>query len=168
MAQPIGRADCQMAARLVCYSGVSAGHLSAAHLKRWALFVSTRRTFKPGFRLSLSDAAVLVVGAVVAAWLAQIDWVWSFLVAFVVGHFFVFCNVIRMARQLELVWALQFLLLSLSTLLVGSPSWLQTFSLAFASTLVLIVMQLRKPSYHGVYWKRLNPNLPEWWKENGE
>ena len=36
-AQPIGRADRQMAARLVCYSSVSAGHLPAAHLKRWAL-----------------------------------------------------------------------------------------------------------------------------------
>ena len=35
-AQPIGRADCQMAARLACYSGMSVHHLSAAHLKRWA------------------------------------------------------------------------------------------------------------------------------------
>ena len=35
-AQPVGRVDCQMAARLVCYSSVSVRHLSAAHLKRWA------------------------------------------------------------------------------------------------------------------------------------
>ena len=35
-AQPIGRADRQMAARLSCNSSVSARHLSAAHLKRWA------------------------------------------------------------------------------------------------------------------------------------
>ena len=35
-AQPIGRADYQMAARLFCYSGMSVRHLSAAHLKRWA------------------------------------------------------------------------------------------------------------------------------------
>ena len=35
-AQLVGRADCHMAARLVCYSSVSVRHLSAAHLKRWA------------------------------------------------------------------------------------------------------------------------------------
>ena len=35
-AQPIGRADCQMAAQLFCYSSVGVCHLSAAYLKRWA------------------------------------------------------------------------------------------------------------------------------------
>jgi hypothetical protein len=131
-------------------------------------YQSTRRVFKPGFRLSTSDVVVLVVGMVVAAGLTQVDWMLSFLVAFVVGHFFVFCNVIRMARQLELVWAGQFLLLSSSTLLMGAPTWLQTFLLTLAGTVVLIVIQLRKPSYHGVFWQMLNPGLPGWWERNGE
>ena len=50
-AQPIGRADCQMAARLFCNSRVSAGHLSAAHLKRWASH------FMPKLKLHTSSRA---------------------------------------------------------------------------------------------------------------
>ena len=45
-AQPIGRADRQMAARLSCYSSVGAGHLSAAHLKRWAFLRCSQMTEK--------------------------------------------------------------------------------------------------------------------------
>lgn len=101
-------------------------------------------------------------------WLSQIDWGLSFLLAFVVGHFFVFCNVIRMARQLELIWAGLFLLLSLGTVVVGAPSWPQTLLLSFAGTITLIAIQLRRPSYHGVLWQRVNPGLPEWWERHGE
>ena len=43
-AQPIGRADRQMAARLSCYANVSEGHLPAAHLKRWAFMNTAERS----------------------------------------------------------------------------------------------------------------------------
>ena len=46
-AQPVGRADRQMAARLVCYARVGAGHLPAAHLKRWAFHFMPKLKLKP-------------------------------------------------------------------------------------------------------------------------
>lgn len=129
--------------------------------------VNTRRAFKPGFRLSFLDALVLAVGAMATAGLARIDPALAAALAFVVGHFFVFCNVVRMARPLELVWAGQFMLSSSSTVLMGTPTWPQTFLLALACTATLTALQLRKPSYHGVFWQRLNPSLPAWWQRHG-
>jgi hypothetical protein len=129
--------------------------------------VNTERAFQPGFRWSLFDGIVLILGAGLAMGLTRIDWALSVMVAFVVGHFFVFCNVLRMVRRLELIWAGQFLLLSSSTLLIETPTWAQTFLLASLSTVVLSVFQARQPSYHGVLWQRLNPGLPEWWRRNG-
>ena len=117
------------------------------------------RTCAPGFRLSFSDVLVLIAGGLACAWLTRLDGALSMVVAFVLGHFFLFCNVIRMARTLELIWAGQFAVLSSSTLLLGAPTWLQTYFLSLAGTLVLIVVQVRKPSYHGVFWKTLNPGL---------
>jgi len=29
---------------------------------------------------------------------------------------------------------------------------------------VVVVVQMRKPSYHGLGWQWINPELPNWWK----
>jgi len=34
----------------------------------------------------------------------------------------------------------------------------------FGSTIICVAVEMRKPSYHGVGWKWINPKLPEWWK----
>ncbi len=87
-------------------------------------------------------------------------------ILFVLGHFFLFCNVIRMARSSELSWAAIFVGLSASTIVYGFPSWSVTLLLSLAATFALIALEIRKPSYHGIYWRKLNPKLPEWWKAN--
>jgi uncharacterized RDD family membrane protein YckC len=66
-----------------------------------------------------------------------------------------------MSRPLELVWAALFVLLAASTILAGSPPWTHTLSAMLAVTAVLAVVQVLRPSYHGVFWRRLNPNLPQ-------
>ena len=59
----------------------------------------------PGFRLRPWDPIVLLL-AICAAWfLRGIEGHPGLLVLFVVGHFFLFCNVIRLRRGLELLWA---------------------------------------------------------------
>lgn len=85
-------------------------------------------------------------------------------ILFVVGHFFLFCNVVRMSRPSELIWAGLFIAMMTSTMLAGAPSWPMTLALSFATTIVLVALEVRKPSYHGVFWRRLNPRLPEWWE----
>ena len=121
------------------------------------------REFAPGFRLSVRDVVVIVIGAVAAVWLASMEPWWGFIVAFVVAHFFLFCNVVRMARSLELAWAATFLALASSTLLTQSPAWPVTAAVSLAVTVVVVVLQMRKPSYHGLGWQRINPGLREWW-----
>ncbi|MES2943149.1 MAG: hypothetical protein V4772_09805 [Pseudomonadota bacterium] len=125
------------------------------------------KPFSPGFRMSLLDGAVLLVGIAASAWAAQID-VWlGLLILFTVGHFFLFCNIVRMARALELVWTAIFLLLAVCSFLLGWPGLPVVFALTLGLTGVLVFVHARRPSYHGVFWQRINPGLPDWWAKNG-
>jgi hypothetical protein len=122
------------------------------------------RGFAPGFRLSVRDVIILNVGLVVVFALAKIVWWGAFVVGFVLGHFFLFCNVIRMSRSLELAWAVVFATLAAATLALDAPGWPVTVSVSLIATLALVGLEMRKPSYHGVGWKWINPGLPAWWK----
>ncbi len=120
--------------------------------------------FSPGLRISIIDVCVLiagVIGAVVVGF--QVFWAGA-VIGFVVGHFFLFCNVFRISRKPELIWAAVFILLSGSTMLNEWPAWIVTFSMSFVVALVLIFLETKKPSYHGIGWKHFNPNLQEWWE----
>ncbi|WP_156346572.1 hypothetical protein [Verrucomicrobium spinosum] len=61
--------------------------------------------FAPGFRFSWTDALVLILGAGLTGWLASFAGELALLAAWVIGHFFLFCNVFRIGRKPELVWA---------------------------------------------------------------
>ncbi len=126
------------------------------------------RPFAPGFRLSLRDAIVLAAGAIAAPALATMVWWWGFVVAFVVAHFFLFCNVVRMARPFELAWTAVFLALAVATVMLDFPGWPATISASLAATIVVVALQLRQPSYHGLGWRGINPGLPEWWAARQE
>lgn len=82
------------------------------------------------------------------------------------GHFFLFCNVFRLARPLELTWACVFLLTTLLALKLHNPSWITIAVPSLITTAIVIGVGLRKPSYHGVGWSRVNPRLREWWEAN--
>lgn len=121
--------------------------------------------FQPGFRMSVIDGVVIVVGIVVAVGLWPTAWWLGFIVAFVVGHFFVFCNVFRVARPLELAWSGLFVVLMYGTIRFGWPSWVVAIGCSLLVTAVVIGLEMRKASYHGVLWKRINPGLRQWWEE---
>jgi hypothetical protein len=122
--------------------------------------------FNPGFRISEIDVGVLILGVLISVMVGRWDSSLALAVAFTVAHFFYFCNILRMARVLELGWAFLFTVLAGSTLVAGRPTWNETFLLMLAMTAILSVLQVRTPSYHGVLWKRLNPELPQWWAAN--
>src|SRR5688572_28471172 len=122
------------------------------------------RLFQPGFRLSALDIVVLVAGAVASAYATTVDRWFGAAIAFVVLHFFLFCNVLRMSRPLELVWAAVFVALSTAGLSLGLLSWTAVFAASAAVTAIVAAIGLRGPSYHGVGWQKLNPRLPEWWQ----
>jgi hypothetical protein len=120
--------------------------------------------FAPGFRLSVVDVFVLVGGTAAATALSIYVWWWGFVPAFVLAHFFLFCNVVRMARPLELVWAGVFVVLAGATIVFETPGWFVTALASLLVTVVVVVVEMRKPSYHGVGWQRINPGLPAWWE----
>ena len=121
------------------------------------------KTFSPGFRIDLIDTIVLIAGVVGAVLGSRVEWWIGLIVAFAVGHFFLFCNVFRLARPGELAWAAVFVGLSAGTILTGQPGWPVTIGVTLTTTVVVIAWMMRKPSYHGIAWRRLNPKLPEWW-----
>jgi hypothetical protein len=123
------------------------------------------KKFSPGFRFSLIDSAVLAAGIALAV-IGTKEIAIISLAA--VGHFFLFCNVFRMSRIPELIWAGAFVILSYCTLSMGKPTWMLTVGSAIALAAALIFREMKKPYYHGILWRRVNPDLPEWWKRKSE
>lgn len=125
----------------------------------------TSSEFQPGCRLSAVDVAVLVVAAIAVLIMIWIDGVFAGVIAFVVGHFYLFCNVFRLSRVPELIWAAIFLSLAIPTLVADWPGWQMTFSVSAAATILLVALEIRQPYYHGLWWEAVNPRLPQWWEE---
>ena len=119
--------------------------------------------FAPGFRISPVDVAFLLAGLATAA-LARKEI--AIPAAIAVGHFFLFCNVFRIPRRPELVWAATYVGLVSCTIAFGRPGWALSTALAVSLAAFLIFRATRRPDYHGVGWKSLNPNLPDWWRKN--
>lgn len=124
--------------------------------------------FSPGFRISLLDAFVLIAGICGAFVASSYVWWAGMVIGCVVGHFFLFCNVFRIARKPELIWAAVFIVLVGSTVLTELPGWTITFIVTFVFAVVLIYRETQKPSYHGIFWNKLNPGLREWWEKQKE
>jgi hypothetical protein len=123
-----------------------------------------QKAFVPGFRLSVGDGLVLAGGVVAAIVLSMFVWWQGFVVGFVVAHFFLFCNVVRMARPLEFLWSGVFVALAGATIAIDMPGWVATFVVSAVVTAIVVVLEIRKPSYHGVGWKWINPCFPARWE----
>ncbi len=125
------------------------------------------RKFQPGFRLSALDVVVLVVlvvGGIASAYTMTVDRWFGIAIAFVVLHFFLFCNVLRMSRPLELIWAGIFAGLAVAAISQNLLPWPVVFAVSSVVTAIVAFIEMRRPSYHGVGWQKLNPRLPEWWQ----
>jgi hypothetical protein len=122
--------------------------------------------FRPGLRISRADVGVLLLGVMVSSAWARIDEALAIAALFTLAPFFSFCNVLRMGRPLELVWAVVFVLFCASTIRTGRPPWGYTLCVMLAVTVILAVAQVLQPSYHGVFWRQRNPNLSQRWAAN--
>jgi hypothetical protein len=104
-----------------------------------------------GFRFSAADAAALAVAAA-ATWLLHphlgfVAWI----LPFALGHFFLFCNVFRIRRSYELIWAAGFVLNFGAWALSGSFDWLGVLAVQTPLTVFVIVLEIRSPRYHGIF-----------------
>ncbi len=124
--------------------------------------------FNPGFRLSLLDVIVLILGCVLAYYLREINVNMSCIVLFVVGHFFYFCNVVRMSRIPELIWASCFVLLCGVSQYYHAVTIDKIFVFSLVITVILTYKEMRKPFYHGIFWSKINPNLEDWFHKHSK
>ena len=116
-----------------------------------------RRRRRCGFRFSWTDALVIVIGAA-ATWLLRGvlgEMVW--LIPVVVVHFFLFCNVLRIRRSFELVWAVALVFNFFAWQLAGRFLWWNVLGAQSLLTVVLIVAEMRSRRYHGIGCAWINP-----------
>lgn len=130
--------------------------------------MAASKKFKPGFRLSTLDILVIVSAIAGALYFFNIAKPLSAIIAMVVMHFFVFCNVTRMSRIPELIWAFVFTLLTILSLRFNLLPLYLVFIISISLSVTLIALELRKRSYHGILWQKINPNLEAWFRENNE
>jgi len=106
-----------------------------------------------GFRFSRFDAVVLVLAAVATAagwlWLGQI----AALFIVVSLHFLLFCNVFRIPRLPELIWAVVFVINFCVWFALDQFSWAAILLVQTPLTLCLVVWSFCREDYHGVFWR---------------
>lgn len=127
------------------------------------VFLMDHQKFAPGFRFSQLDTLILIAGFIASTGVAFVQLWIGVAIGFVVVHFFLFCNIFRLPRKPELLWAAVFAVLGLMAG-GGWLSWPVVFLCSFLAAVLLILVHTRHPSYHGVGWKSINPQLPRWWE----
>lgn len=120
--------------------------------------------FQPGLQFTTADFMMLAAAGAFAFWAYDNIGVWlAKVTGFVVGNFLMFSNVFRVGRTRELIWTIVFVCLAAARLRMGMFEWSTIFAISGALTIAIILIEMRKPSYHGVGWETINPGLREWW-----
>ena len=110
-----------------------------------------------GFRFSWADALIIAAGGL-ATWL-----LWgaaggmAVLPPVVLAHFFLFCNVFRIRRSYELVWAAALVANVLAWQAAGAFSWGGVLLTQAPVTAGFIAAEMRSRRYHGVGCAWINP-----------
>ena len=107
----------------------------------------------PGARCSALDVLVLVIAGAAAAAVWRQPGAPGAIIVTVVGHFFVFCNVVRLRAALELAWAGTYVVVAAALLARGHDGWVALAAIA-PVTATLIALELRRPDYRGLGWRR--------------
>lgn len=75
---------------------------------------------------------------------------WTLIAPFVVGHFFLFCNVFRARRNAELLWGVSFVV-NVALWMRWEPSLLGMLGTQTIITAAVIGETIRSPGYRGVF-----------------
>jgi len=102
-----------------------------------------------GFRLSPFDLVFLAVGVLAAILTRGLPGDPSTLIGIVVGHFFLFCNVVRLRRSFELAWAGVFVALAVVGWGLGVQRWFVPLAFVTPYTVLLVLLDVRSGCYHG-------------------
>ena len=117
-------------------------------------------TFAPGFRMSWIDGTFLVVMAAGCAIAFAAGSPAGWIIATPTAQFFLFCNVFRIRRAPELIWAGLYAASAAGVAASGLPGWTAA-AIGCGLGALLIALEMRHPSYHGVLWRRVNPRAED-------
>lgn len=107
-----------------------------------------------GFRFSATDLAAIFV-CVATTWGLRStlgDFVW--LLPITLGHFFLFCNVFRIWRRYELIWAVIFVVNVCVWFAINRFSWATVLLTQAPVTLTAIACEIRSDRYHGIFCRQ--------------
>jgi hypothetical protein len=126
------------------------------------MFEQARNARSWGFRFYATDAVVIGVLGAAAIALRQIENPLWWILIVVAAHFFLFCNIVRIRRRFEMIWAGLFIANIGVWLWLGELGWIGVLSVQLPITLCLVLLELRSGRYHGVLARRANPRLNDY------
>ena len=103
-----------------------------------------------GFRMMWWDPAAMLLCAAFVAWQWPQLGEWALIAPFVLGNFFLFCNVFRVRRNAELIWAALFMVNSVAWL-SQAPSLLAVVLTQLPITAAVLIYTVRSPGYRGIF-----------------
>jgi hypothetical protein len=109
---------------------------------------------EPGFRFSVVDGLFLALCAGATVLLRERLGPFVWIIAAAAGHFFLFCNVFRVRRSYELLWAAVFLANVAAWTWSGRFSWTAVLAVQLPVTALVVALEIRSPRYHGVFSRR--------------
>ncbi len=115
-----------------------------------------------GFRFSGVDALALLVFFALAQVLYSQGFPLWWLVPAAAGHFFLFCNVFRVRRRHELIWAGVFVLNTGWWMSGDCLEWFPPVACQTPLTIAILTTGIRSRDYHGMLALTLNPHLGEY------
>ena len=107
-----------------------------------------------GFRMMIQDPFAVAACLVAVVWAWPYIGEWALVAPFVLGNFFLFCNVFRLHGAVELIWSGIFIANSAAWLWL-SPSLAGIFLCQMPITFGVIAHTVSRPDYRGVMSGRL-------------
>ncbi len=108
-----------------------------------------------GFRMMRWDPVAALLCAALTWWSWRWLGAWALIAPYALGHFFLFCNVFRVRRRDELVWAAVFVLSAALWVQVTTSVW-PVLLTPLPLTAVILIATARSPQYRGAWCQRLS------------
>jgi hypothetical protein len=115
-----------------------------------------------GFRFFATDAGVIVLCGVAAFVLQRIEHPLWWMLLIVAGHFFLFCNVFRVRRRFEIIWAVFLLFNCAAWIFLGHLDWPHVLVTQVPFTIAAVIAEMRSDRYHGIFARTANPRLQDY------